>query len=119
MSSDEERLERLLIQHLQREHGPNDRPDERAGQEDAAEAEVHESASVMVDHGRGRRRDRQGEGNRHRQILVRHTRGQENRHEQEATAEAQVRVDERHPENQDGLNQEQDRVHATRKSVPY
>jgi len=54
-----------------------------------------------------------------RQILVGHAGRQEDRHEQESAPEAQIRIDERHAENEDGLNQEQERVHVRAKSLPY
>src|SRR5437667_158943 len=53
----EERLERLLAQHLQREDGPHNGSQESPRKEDASEAEVDETAAVMVDDRRCRGRE--------------------------------------------------------------
>src|SRR5437016_10522846 len=79
------------------------------------EAEVDEPFPVVVDHGGCRGRDREREGDGDGNVAPGDARREQDGHKQEPSAEAEVRVDERDAKNEDGLYEQQERVHLARK----
>src|SRR5437867_2049067 len=115
----EERFEEPLVQEeRQGEEGPDDRTDQRTPHEGAPEPEVNEALPVMVDHRSARGCNRKREGDWHRHVAPRDSRGQEDGHEEKSSPQPQVRVDERDREHEESLENEDDDVHGAADSPP-